>query len=482
MINKIVKFYYKIINKLKEKNLLSLVVFLLLFLIVVVVYFPAIKSGFILDDNVWIAPLNLTQAKNLFIGSWEHGNALRPIMRLQFFSDRLIWKEWSVGWHLTTIFFHVLISFIGYLILKKIVKKEGLSFLGGLIFAIFPTNHEVVAWISGRTNSFALLVSILAWYSLYRLICSKKVNPFFVFGSFILLLCAYLTYEISFIVPVVLALTLIFFGPRNRRSYFIAGGAFLLLLALLIYRYQVLGGTFGSVGAQYNNIFLAGFYNFDLLKTLYWHALQLKIILFTICLIFAYLAVVKKIWKNYNQKLLISVFLFILSVLSYVPFVIEKGVAPRFLYSSLFFSFLGFIVFYDYLSGIGIKKFFNYILLALVIDLILFSFIFTIQVVNKYREIGNAYKNIAVVLRRDYPVWPENKDMLFYNIPDTNKGILAFLTYFEKTTKYNYGYVAPGRIYRADRLSKSQLQEVLKTNPVIYKFINFKVGILKISP
>lgn len=474
--------FYKMISWLKNRRLLSLGVFLLLLLIVGVIYFPAIKSGFILDDYVWIEPLNLLQIKNLFIGSWEHGNALRPIMRLQFFSDRLIWGEWAVGWHLTTVFFHVLVSFCGYLILKKITKRNGLAFIGALIFAIFPTNHEVVAWVSGRTNSFGLLLSLAAWFLLYRQIYAKQINIFCLLGGYFLLLLAFLTYEVSFIVPIVLVLMLIFFGPRNRKNYLLVFGAVFLLVALLAYRYQALGGTFGSVGQQYSNIFLAPFLNFDMFKTLYWYSRELKIVLSSICLILFYLAITKKVWKNYSRDLLVAIFLFVVSGLAYAPFVITKGVAPRFLYSSLFFSFLGLVVLYHYLSQLGIKPVVNYFLFILVFGLGVFSLLRTVQVVDRYCAVGQAYQIIGSTLRHDFPVWPEGKDMLFYNIPDGNKNILAFLTYFEKSTKYNYGFFAPGRIYRADRLPAEQLKKVLETNPIVYQFVDFDIGARRVLP
>jgi hypothetical protein len=194
------------------------------------------------------------------------------------------------------------------------------------------------------------------------------------------------------------------------------------------------------------------------------------------------LAIYQKVWKSYSRELLIAIFLFVLSALAYTPFVTTKGVAPRFLYSSLFFCFLGLVVFYDYLSRLSIKPVINYFLLALVFGLGIFSLFRTVQVVGRYSEVGRAYKNIAVTLRQDFPVWPEGKDMLFYNIPDVNRDVLAFLTYFEKTTKYNYGFPASGRIYRADRLSAEELQQVLKLKPVVYKFINFNVGIQRVLP
>ena len=153
-----------------------------------------------------------------------------------------------------------------------------------------------------------------------------------------------------------------------------------------------------------------------------------------------------------------------------------------FLYSSLFFCFLGLVVFYDYIFELKINPLVNRFLFILVFIVGIFSFGRTVQVANRYGTVGYSYQSIGATLRQDFPVWPDGKDMLFYNIPNGNKNILAYLTYFEKSTKYNYGFSSPGRIYRADRLSAEQLQAVLDTEPIIYQFVGFNEGIKRVFP
>src|SRR3989338_3662049 len=105
---------------MKNKITFFLITFFLLFFAAVVVYFPALPGTFILDDYVWIQSLNIEQIKHLFVGSWEHGNTLRPIMRLQFFSSILLFGEQPLYWHLTNIFLHTLISAACFYFLYKI--------------------------------------------------------------------------------------------------------------------------------------------------------------------------------------------------------------------------------------------------------------------------------------------------------------------------------------------------------------------------
>jgi len=455
---------------------MSGIVFFFLFLVILMIYWPALSGTFILDDYVWIHPLNWVQIKHLFIGSWEHGNALRPVMRLQFWSSRLLFGEWSFGWHVTNIFLHTLVAGCAFGITKKITNNFWLAMVPAFLFAIFPTNHETVAWISGRTHPFGFLLALAGGYLLYRACTASHRTVAYAVSGYFISLAGFLTYEISFVIPVGLLLVVLVLGPRTRRAWGITVGSFALLIGLLVYRWFILGHTFGSVGAQYSNWLVAPFLNFHQFERMYWYSREIKFLLLFVVLIFIGVFVHRRMWRSFSYQWKLILLFFLLSIFSYAPFSFTKGVAPRFLYSSLFFCLITLALVYDYLiewmPG-WIKK----SVWCLVVLVFAFSCFRTGQVVDRYRVVADSYTQIRMAVLRDFPVWPAGRDMLFYGIPDGNDNVLAFLTKFELAVQYGYKGQTVGRVYRSDRSTPAELEKILKTNPVIYKFNGFGQGI-----
>lgn len=462
---------------LKHENWL---IFLLLLFVIVMTYLPALGGTFILDDYVWIRSLSVEQIKNLFVGSWEHGNTLRPIMRLQFFSDRLFFGENPVLWHITNLTLHALVSLSAYRILRNLTGKRGLSLVAAFIFAVFPTNHEVVAWISGRTHSFGLLLSLAAGFLLFQSFKPVKYAAVSIAAGFAFLILAFLTYEVSFVVPIILFTATVVFGPRVCRAFLISGFSTMLLVAMVVYRYYVLGGSIGSVGAHHENIFLAPFLNLRQLLQIYLYSKELKILVAGLLLILILFFFKNRGWLEYRNRLLYVGFFFIYSsVIAYLPFAIVHGVAPRFLYSSILFAIIGIALIFSFLStkiGDGSR-----VMIMAIITLIgLFSVYRTWQVAGRYRQVADAYTLIGNQIIADFPEWPRERDALFYGIPNSYENVLAFLTYFDLSIKYRYPGQDTGQIYRAERLLPEELQWVLDANPVIYKFVSFGAGIERI--
>jgi len=170
----------------------------------------------------------------------------------------------------------------------------------------------------------------------------------------------------------------------------------------------------------------------------------------------------------------------VLSIIAYGPFVIVHGVAPRFLYTSLFFCALSLTTFYAYLKD-RLPKSAKIAALVLVILILIFSLGRTWQVANRYKQVSDAYTDIVATVTSDFPTWPDGKDMLFYKIPKTNKNVLAFLTYFDKAINYGYHGQTDGKVYRAEQLSSEELEKILKQKPIIYEFEGFGKGVRRVD-
>lgn len=459
----------------------KVVVFLFFFLLVTVAYFPALGSTFILDDYVWIQPLTTSDIWHLFIGSWEHGNTLRPIMRLEFFLTRILFDEVAWLWHMVNVLFHSAVTFCGYLFLYRVTKRQLVALLAAVLFAIFPSNHETVAWISGITHPFGLLLSLGSGIALYYSCTKKKHTLVYGVSGFIMLLAAFLTYEVSFALPFILLGVVYVVGPRTKYSYAIIGCSFLLLGFLVLYRMQVLGGSVGSIAQHHENIVLGSFLNFRQIVDLFWYSKELKLVWGLLCLIAFVSCVRYKPWEKSNNLWRVSLVLFFAAILSYMPFSVVRGVAPRFLYSSLFFFILGMGTVYVSLAEAGLSMIRRRMVIVFVSFLLVSGIYRTWEVATRYQEVGNAYTHIIQTVKTDFPIWPNGKGMVFFGIPNSHENILAFLTYFDLAIQRAYVPERTGPIYRAERLSAEEFKKILSENPIQYEFQGFDKGLRRIQ-
>jgi hypothetical protein len=335
---------------------------------------------------------------------------------LQWFSDRLLYGENPLGWHLTNIYLQAFIAFATYSIVYKITAKRWLGLIAALVFAISPANHEDVAWISGRTHPFGLMLSLGAGALLFYAGRVRKKWAAYLVGGYFLLLSAYLTYEISFIVPFALLLAAIIFGPRTKQPWLIAGGSFLLLALLVIYRRAVLGGTMGSVGQQNDSWLFGWVHNLRPISSLFGYSREIQVLLAIIVLFGAWQLAKNRAWLVKETSVMAGIYFLILSILAYLPFSVMAGVAPRFLYSSLFFFIIATAIFYSYIvdkSALTSASLGGRALMMLVFCLLVASAIRTWQVSERYAQVAATYEQVLNKIVADFPVWPQGKDMLF---------------------------------------------------------------------
>lgn len=151
------------------------------FVVVVLVYLPALEHGFVWDDvDVIVAnPAAHRGAdipKSLAHGyGWVPGGAVqpdlvyyRPVVTL---ANSLTWevsggKPWL--YHLENMLAHGGSAALLTLLAASLGLSPGGALLAGLLFALHPALSEPVAWISGRTDVFAGFFSVLALVMLVR--------------------------------------------------------------------------------------------------------------------------------------------------------------------------------------------------------------------------------------------------------------------------------------------------------------------------
>ena len=94
----------------------------------------------------------------------------RPLRELTFLLDYTLWGMNPVGWHLQNIIWHSLAAFLLFLLLRNLGGGRCLSWLTTVIFLFHPLCVEVVASISHRKDSLAIVFCLLSF------LCFQKAS------------------------------------------------------------------------------------------------------------------------------------------------------------------------------------------------------------------------------------------------------------------------------------------------------------------
>ena|SRR3989339_117341 len=196
-----------------------------IFLITLFSYAPAIRNGYIWDDDDYVLNNLLIRSPNGLKNIWFDFSAAKifthqyyPMVFTSFWIDYQLWRLNPFYYHLVNIILHSFNAIIIFLILYKL-KVHG-AWFAAFIFALHPVHVESVAWISERKNvlsTFFYLLAVLSYIKYLKLgeSLSKDtgLKPFdkyqtFYFISLFLYICALLTKTVTCSMPVAILLLL----------------------------------------------------------------------------------------------------------------------------------------------------------------------------------------------------------------------------------------------------------------------------------
>ncbi len=135
-------------------------------------YIPAIKAGFIWDDDLYVTNNSALTAPGGLRQIWfsmappppEYVPLVYTTICTTFWIEHQLWGFNPAGYHMVNVGIHCINALLLWLILRRLTIRW--AWLASTIFALHPVQVESVAWVTERKNVlmvFFLLLSVLCW-------------------------------------------------------------------------------------------------------------------------------------------------------------------------------------------------------------------------------------------------------------------------------------------------------------------------------
>jgi hypothetical protein len=152
-------------------------------------YWPALRGGFIWDDNFHVTPPALRSLHGLWRIWFDLGATQQyyPLLHSAFWFEHRLWGDAVLGYHLANLTQHALAACLVVLIVRRLALPG--AWLAGLIFALHPVCVEAVAWISEQKSTLSA-VFYLASALVYLRFDQTRRKPHYLWalGLFVLAL------------------------------------------------------------------------------------------------------------------------------------------------------------------------------------------------------------------------------------------------------------------------------------------------------
>jgi tetratricopeptide (TPR) repeat protein len=146
-------------------------------------YAPALSGGLIWDDNYLVgenpfykSPVFGWEVFHHYLFFDSFSTYYRPLQNWSYIADYWLWRGNTAGYHLTNIALHAGAGFLLCLLLRKLLpgllaREQNLAkgwpslaaLVISLLWIVHPVHNAAVAYISGRADSLAAVLALLAW-------------------------------------------------------------------------------------------------------------------------------------------------------------------------------------------------------------------------------------------------------------------------------------------------------------------------------
>jgi len=187
----------------------------LLLAAVLAAYLPAIRGGFLWDDDAHVTKPALRSLHGLFRIWFEAGATQQyyPVLHSAFWLEHKIWGDSVLCYHLLNVCLHAGTAWLLALALRRLSFPAPV--LAALIFALHPVCVESVAWISEQKNTLSAVFYLASAIVYLRFDATQRRSLYaWAFGLFVL---ALLTKSVTATLPA--ALLLVFWWRRGKLAW-----------------------------------------------------------------------------------------------------------------------------------------------------------------------------------------------------------------------------------------------------------------------
>ena len=130
---------------------------LLLCGVTAIAYFPALRNGFMWDDDMLVTKNGLIQSAAGLHKIWFTTQSADywPVTLTAFWVQWRLWGPHALGFHAVNLALHLAESLLLWAVLRRL-RLPG-AYVAAFLFAVHPVNVETVAWISELKNLMAML-------------------------------------------------------------------------------------------------------------------------------------------------------------------------------------------------------------------------------------------------------------------------------------------------------------------------------------
>jgi tetratricopeptide (TPR) repeat protein len=160
-------------------------------LITLLVYTPAMRAGFVWDDDLFLTENPLIKADDGLYRFWltTEPPDYFPLVSTSLWLEWRLWGMNATGYHVVNIVLHAVSSMLIWLVLSRL-KIPG-AWLAAVVFAIHPVNVESVAWITERKNIQPMVFYLLTILSYLQFQSTRRKRWYlFALCSFLLALAS----------------------------------------------------------------------------------------------------------------------------------------------------------------------------------------------------------------------------------------------------------------------------------------------------
>ena len=186
-----------------------------LLLVVVIVYIPALQSGYIWDDETYVTENQTLRSMEGLGRIWFEIGATKqyyPLLFTAWWVQYQVWGQNPVGYHLINVLLHACGAWLIFLVLRSLCVPG--AFVVAALFALHPVHVESVAWVTELKNTLSgvFCMSSLLLYLRYAALGDRDLATarrwWLLAGALVFYLCALLSKTATCSLPAAIALLL----------------------------------------------------------------------------------------------------------------------------------------------------------------------------------------------------------------------------------------------------------------------------------